>query len=109
GDHLGEARPGLIAGMLAAELLFAVAPAARRDHRGNARVGAAAIDRDRRAEALAYQCDLGRFDFGACGEIAQRVAGVLDLFQADDAAALARTLPAAAEGEPQRHITEIAK
>ena len=37
------------------------------------------------------------------------VARILDLLEADDAAALARTLSTAAEIEPQRHVAHIAK
>src|SRR5580698_116866 len=52
-EHLGKLRPTLRRRMLAAEFALAMAPAAVRDHGGDARIGAAGIDADRAAKARA--------------------------------------------------------
>ena len=54
--------------VLAAELALAVAPAAVGDHRGDARVDAAGVDRDRGAEARADDADALGIDRGMLGE-----------------------------------------
>ena len=83
--------------MLAAELALAVAPAARRDHRGDALVDAADIDRDRGAEARPDHARCGRARRAGC--LARKVSASLvacDLLEADQVAALALALAAAA-------------
>ena len=94
--------------MLAAEFAFAVAPAAVGDDRGEARIGAAGIDRDRAAEARPDGADAVGIDRGMRGEKVERIAQILDLFETDDAAELALALAAAAHVEAQRHIAELA-
>src|SRR4029077_7774977 len=95
--HRREFRPGPRRGVLPAELLGAVALAARGDARGDPAVHSRGVHRDRRAEALAHDADALRIDVGAAGEKRQRVSRVPDLLLADDAAALAFALAAAAE------------
>src|SRR5579863_9230648 len=95
--------------MLAAKFALAVAPAAVGDHRRNARIGAAGIDRDRAAEARADNADAAGIDGGMTAEEIKRVAQVLDLFEADDAPKLAFALAAAAHIEAQRDIAEVAE
>ena len=106
-EHFGELRPGFRRRMLAAEFAFAVAPAAIRDHGGDARVGAAGIDADRAAKARADHADTVRIDGRMLGQEIERVAGVLDLFEADDSAEVAFALAAAAHVEAQRDKTEF--
>jgi hypothetical protein len=108
-EHTGEARPFLRALVLAAELALAVAPAAVGDDGGDALVDAAGIDRDRAAEARPDHADARAVDRGMAREKAERAAGVLDLFQADDAAGLAFALAAAAHVEAQHDVAEIAQ
>ena len=95
--------------MLAAEFALAVTPAAVGDDRGDARVGAAGIDRGRAAEARADDADAAGIDGGMAGEERQRIAQVLDLFEADDAAEFALAVAAAAHVEAQRDIAEFAE
>ena len=95
--------------MLAAEFALAVAPAAVGDHRGDARVGAAGIDRDRAAETRADDADAVGIDGRMMAEKIERVAEILDLLEADDAAELALALAAAAHVEAQRDIAELAE
>ena len=85
--------------MLAAELALAVAPAAVRDHCGDALVDAARVDRYRAAEARADDADARGLDRRMPGEKRQGVAGILDLLEADDAPVLALALAAAAHIE----------
>ena len=59
--------------MLAAEFALAVAPAAVRHHRGDARIGAAGIDADRAAEARADDADAVRIDRRMLGQKLQRL------------------------------------
>ena len=95
--------------MLAAEFALAVAPAAVGDHRGDARVGAAGIDADGAAETGTDDGDAVGIDIGVMAEEIERIAGVLDLFETDDAAELALALAAAAHVEAQRDVAEIAE
>ena len=95
--------------MLAAEFALAVAPAAVGDHRGEARIDAAGIDRDRAAEARADGADAVGIDGGMLAEKVERIAQILDLLEADDAAELAFALAAAAHVEAQRHVAELAE
>ena len=96
--HLLRAR------MLAAKFSFAVAPTAAGDHRGDARVGAAGEDRHRRAEAAADERDTLRVDFRPRRQVGDGVARVGDLIEADDPAAFAFAVAAAAEIDAQRDI-----
>ena len=93
--------------MLAAELPLAVAPAARRDRRGDPLVDAADIDRDGGAEARADHADAVAFDVRMLGEEGERVARRLHLLQADQIAARALALAAARHVEAQRDVAEL--
>ena len=93
--------------MLALELALAVAPTAVGDDGGDARVGAAGIDADRAAEARTDHADAVGVDVAVLGEKIKRVAGVLDLLEADDAAEFTLALAAAAHVEAQRHVAEL--
>src|SRR5208282_2439836 len=73
------------------------------------RVGAAGIDADGAAEARADHRDAIGIDGGMLAEEIERTAGILDLFEADDAAELALALAAAAHVEAQRDIAELAE
>ena len=95
--------------MLAAELPFAVTPAAIRDDCGKARIGAAGVNCDRATEARTDRADAVRIDRGMGGKKVERIAEVLDLFETDDATELAFALAAAAHIETQRDITEFAQ
>src|SRR4029077_8465780 len=100
-------RPGFRRRMLAAEFAFAVAPAAVRDHGGDARVGPAAMAPAGAAEDGADHADAVRVDGGMMAEKIERVAGVLDLLEADDPAELALALAAAAHVETQGDEAEF--
>src|SRR5580700_8281683 len=100
-EHLGELRPTFRRRMLAAEFALAMTPAAVRDHGGNARIGAAGIDADRAAEARADHADAIRVDGRMLGQKIERIAGVLDLFEADDPTELPFALAAAAHVETE--------
>src|SRR5580698_4536220 len=106
-EHLGKLRPTLRRRMLAAEFALAMAPAAVRDHGGDARIGAAGIDADRAAKARADHTDAIGVDGGMLGQEIERIAGVLHLFEADDAPELAFALAAAAHVEAQGDETEF--
>src|SRR5262249_35719831 len=93
--------------VLPAELALAVAPAAVRDHGGDALVDPPGIDADRAAEARADERDARAVDGRMLSEIRQRTAGILDLLQADHASVLARAVAAAAHVEAQRHVAEL--
>src|SRR6202034_2225941 len=95
--------------MLAAEFALAMAPAAVRDHGGDARIGAAGIDADRAAETRADHADAVGIDSGMLGQEIERIAGVLDLFEADDSSELAFALTAAAHVEAERDEAEFAQ
>ena len=92
--------------MLLAEFLDAVAPAARRDAGGEARLDACRVHRDRGAEAVAVDANALRIDLWPVHQEFERRARVLDLLEADDAAARALALAAAAEIEAQRHVAQ---
>src|SRR5579884_2626692 len=83
-EHLGELGPRLRGRMLAAKFALAMSPAAVGNDGGDARVGAAGIDADRTAEARADYADAVRIDRRMLGQKFQRIAGILDLFEADD-------------------------
>ena len=70
--------------MLAAKFAFAVAPAAARDHCGDALIRAACENRDRGAEAAADQGDSCGSTSGRVRQIRERVAGIGDLIEADN-------------------------
>ena len=106
-QHVGELLPGRLARMLAAEFPLAVAPAARRDRRGDALVDAADIDRDGGAEARADHADAVALDVRILGEEGQRVARRLHLLEADQVAARAFALAAARHVEAQRDVAEL--
>ncbi len=93
--------------MLAAEFALAMAPAAVGDDCGDARIDAAGIDADRAAETRADHADAIRIDGRMLGQKIERVAGVLDLFEADDSAELAFALAAAAHVEAERDEAEF--
>src|SRR5580704_17279021 len=95
--------------MLAAEFALAVAPAAVGDDGGDARIGAARIDADCAPKARTDDCDAVGIDGGMLGERFERVAGVFDLFEADDAAELALALAAAAHVEAHGGVTTVAE
>src|SRR6267378_416996 len=97
--HGGELLPGPGRGVLLAEFLRAVAPAPRGNAGGDPAVDPRRVYGDRGAEALPDHADTLRVDLGAGGEKRQRVPRVPDLFLANDAAALAFALSAAAEIE----------
>src|ERR671935_138643 len=63
GEHRLELRPRLRRFVLLAELLDAVAPAARGDASGEARLDTGRVYRHRRAEAVAVHGDAFRIDF----------------------------------------------
>ena len=92
--------------MLLAEFLGAVAPAAGSDAGGDARLDARGVHRDRRAKALAIDRDAILDDLGARLQIAQGVARVLHLLEADHSPALTLALAAAAHVEAQRDVAE---
>ena len=106
-QHVGEFFPGRLARMLAAELAFAVAPATRRDRRGDALVDAADIDRDGGAEARADHADAVALDVRILGQEGERVARRLHLLEADEIAARAFALAAARHVDPQRDVAEL--
>src|SRR5262245_18394955 len=108
-QHPGEAHPFLRALVLAAELALPVAPATVRDYRGDALIDAARIDRDGAAEARADHRDALGISGRMLGEPGQRVAGVIDLLEADHAAGFALAIAAAAHAEAQDDVTELAE
>ena len=93
--------------MLAAEFAFAVAPAAIGDDCRDARIGAARIDANRAAEARTNHADAVGIDVAVLGQKIERVAGILNLFEADDAPEFTLALAAAAHVEAQRHVAEL--
>ena len=95
--------------MLAAEFALAVAPAAIGNDRGDARIGAAGIDRDRAAEARPDDADPVGIDGRMLRQDIERVAEIFHLFEADDAAELAFALTAAAHIEAHGDIAELAQ
>src|SRR5262249_22652020 len=108
-QHFGDARPSPRALVLARELAHAIAPAAVRDHRRDALVDAAGIDRDRAAEARADHRDALPINGRMLREEAERIAGILDLLQADHAAELALAVAATAHAETQNDVAELAQ
>src|SRR5215475_12828331 len=105
-QHPGEARPLVLALVLSAEFALAVAPAAVRDHCGDAFVDTAGIDRDRAAEARSHQRNAIRIDRRMLRQEGERVSGVLDLLETDHAPELALAVAAAAHAETQRDVAE---
>ena len=92
--------------MLLAELLLAVAPAARGDAGDDALIDAGGVHRHRRAEAVTENRDAARIHLGAVGHEFEGVLGVFDLLEADHAPARAFAFAAAAHVEAQHHIAE---
>ena len=92
--------------MLLAEFFLAVAPAADGDAGRDARVDARRVHRHGGAEAETHHGDPVGLDFRSAGEKRHRAFGVLDLLQADDLAAHAFAVAAAAHVETQRDIAE---
>ena len=95
--------------MLAAKFTFAMAPTAVRDHRGEARIGAAGINRHGAAKARTDGADALRIDGGMRGKKGQCIAKILDLFETDHAAEFTFALAAPAHVETQCDIAEIVK
>src|SRR5439155_6510265 len=104
--HRAEALPGLGRGVLPAELLLAVAPAARGDAYGEARLGSGGVHRDRRAEAVAEHSNPLRVCKTTFNQEIEGAPRVFHLLHADHAAALAFAFPAAAHVEAKRHVPE---
>src|SRR6266699_3916548 len=104
--HRGELLPGPGRGVLLAEFLRAVAPAARGDAGGDPPVDPCRVYGDCGAKTLADHADTLWVDLRTGGEEGQRVPRVFDLLLADDAPALAFALAAAAEVEAQRRVAE---
>src|SRR6266699_3248754 len=104
--HGGEFLPGPGGGVLPAEFLRAVAPAAGGNAGGDPAVDPRRVYGDRGAETLPDHGDAFRVDLRTGSEERQGVPRVFDLLLADDAPALAFALAAAAEVEAQRRIAE---
>ena len=105
-EHGAESLPGLGRFVLLAEFLLPVAPAAGRDARGDPLVDPRRVDGDRGAEARADHADAIGVDLGPRRQESERAPGVLDLLEADDAAARALALTAAAHVEAERRVAE---
>src|SRR6516164_395892 len=103
-EHVRKARPLLRTFVLATEFAFAIAPAAVGDDRSHALVDAGGIDRDRTAEARADNGDARGINIGLARQEGQRIAGILDLLEADHAARLAFALSAPAHVEAQSDV-----
>ena len=95
--------------MLTAEFALAMAPAAVRHHGGDARIDAAGIHRDGAAETRADGADPIRIDRRMLRQKFERIAQILNLFEADDPAEFAFALAAAAHIETQRDVAEFAQ
>ena len=93
--------------MLAAEFALAVAPAAGRDHTGEALVDPGGVDRDRRTEAVADHADARGIDLLARGNEGQRILGIGDLVEAAHLPALALALAAAAQIDAESAVAEL--
>src|SRR5262249_60863222 len=106
-QHCGELGPGFRRAVLAAKFAFAVAPAAVRNHGGEARISAAGVDGDRATEARTDCAYAVRIDRRMGSEKIERIAEILNLFEADDAAEFALALAAAAHIEAQRDIAGL--
>src|SRR6266853_4359208 len=104
--HRGELLPGPGRGVLLAEFLRAVAPAARGNAGGDPPVDPRRVYGDCGAKTLPDHGDALRVDLRTGSEERQRVPRVFDLLLADDAPALAFALAAAAEVEAQRRVAE---
>src|SRR6058998_3601695 len=88
-EHGAESLPGLGRFVLLAEFLLSITPAAGRDARGDPRVDPRRVDGDRGAEARADHPDTIGVDLGPRRQEPEGTPGVLDLLEADDAAARA--------------------
>ena len=106
-EHVKKARPFLRALVLAAELALAIPPAAIRNNRRQPRIDAARIDGDGAAKARSDRANARRVNAVLLREKGQRVAGVLDLLEADDATELAFALPAAAHIKGERDVAKV--
>src|SRR6266581_5673265 len=104
--HRGELLPGPGRGVLLAEFLRAVAPAARGNAGGDPSVDPRRVYGDCGAKTLPDHGDALRVDLRPGSEERQRVPRVFDLLLADDAPALAFALAAAAAVEAQRRVAE---
>src|SRR4029453_5378137 len=93
-QHVGEAAPCLRCWMLAAELALAVSPTAAGDHRRHPPVRAPAEPGQGPPEAAPHQADALGVDFGAGGEVGQRIARIRHLIETDDSPMLAFALAA---------------
>src|SRR4029077_6407500 len=107
--HGAEFLPGPRRGVLPAEFLRAVAPAAGGNAGGDPAVDPRSVYGDRGAEALPDHGDAFRVDLRTGREERQRVPRVLDLLLADDASALALAPAAAAEVEAQGRVAEASE
>src|SRR4030095_7740005 len=80
--------------------------AAGRDARGDPRICPSRVDGDRGHEARADHADACGIDLGPRRQESERALRVLDLLEADDAAARALALPATPHVEAERRIAE---
>src|SRR6266536_1849015 len=108
-QHVGEAAPCLRCRMLATELALAVSPTAAGDHGGHPPVRAACEHGHGRAEAASHQADALGVDFGAGGEVGQRIACIRHLIETDDSPALAFAVAASSKVDAHRHIAPLGK
>lgn len=93
--------------MLAAELSFAIAPAAQGQDTGDTFVDAAGKDRYSSAEAVPGYADSVRVDFVPFGNECQGILGIGDLVEATHFAAGTFALAAAAEIDPECAIAQF--
>src|SRR4030095_13274947 len=106
-QHGSELRPRRFARMLAAELALAVAPARCREHGRDARVDAAAMNRDRGAEARSHHGDALAVDAWMLRKQRERIARRGHLVGAKEQPLLACALAATRHVEAHADVAEL--
>src|SRR5262249_18382980 len=104
--HPCKTRPLFPTFLLTPEPALPLPPPPLRDRRGAAPAPPAGIDGHRAAEARAHERDAFGVDRWMLRQPCERVAGILDLLEADHPAELALAVTTAAHAEAQRDIAE---
>src|SRR5215467_9020758 len=108
-QHIREASPGFRRRMLTAKFTLAVTPTAARNHSGHALVRAAGEYGNSCAEAATHQSDALGIHFRARGHIADCVARIGDLIEADNSPMLALPLTTTTAIDAQAYRATLAK
>src|SRR4029077_1594495 len=108
-QHIGETRPRLRRRMLAAEFALAVSPTAAGNHGGDALVRSTGEYGNRSAEAATHQSDTSGIHFRARSQVADCVARIGDLIEANNSSVLALAFAASPKVDAHGYITPLAE